>query len=124
MNHRRAHAIAVAGLAGVFAYQGLVPKVWKVDDGELALWEGFGVSRRRATQAVRAVGAVEASFALVTLARSRRRWPALVALATMPMLVAGTTTADHAAPRHAFNPVSLAIAVSALAGVALTTAEP
>lgn len=30
-----AHAGAVAGLAGVWAYQGLVPKLWKADGDEV-----------------------------------------------------------------------------------------
>ncbi|HEX3541613.1 MAG TPA: hypothetical protein VHT75_14355 [Acidimicrobiales bacterium] len=47
-NQSIAHAAAVAGLAGVFGYQGLVPKVWKVDGGEVAIWEGLGLPHHRA----------------------------------------------------------------------------
>ena len=53
-------------LAGVFAYQGLVPKVWKVDRDEVAIWQGLGLSRSRARKVVRTVGAVEAGFAIAT----------------------------------------------------------
>lgn len=116
-----AHAAAVAGLVGVFAYQGLVPKVWKVDDGEVALWDGLGVSRPIARKLVRAVGVAETGFALTTAARSGKRWPFVIAMATMPALAIGEAKADRSVLAKAFNPGSLGIAVVALAGVALAT---
>jgi hypothetical protein len=118
-----AHALAVAGLAGVFAYQGLVPKLWKVNDDDVAIWQGLGLSPRRAARLVRVVGAVEASFAVVTVARSNRRWPFVIALAVMPTLVIGSATSDRSMLTKAFNPGSLGLAVSALAAVALATNE-
>jgi len=118
-----AHAVAVGGLAGVFAYQGLVPKVWKADDGEVAIWEGLGLSRRRARHVVRAVGVVESAFAVATVARSDERWPFVVALVAMPTVAVGAATADRSILTRAFNPGSLGVAVAALAGVALATAE-
>jgi hypothetical protein len=118
-----AHAIAVGGLAGVFAYQGLVPKVWKLDGGEVAIWHGLGLSHRRATRVVRAVGAAEAAFAVVTVARSNKRWPFVIALAAMPTLVIDVAKDDRSILTKAFNPVSLGFAVAGLAGVALATKE-
>lgn len=118
-----AHATAVAGLAGVFAYQGLVPKVWKVDDGEVAIWQGLGTSRRNARRVVRAVGAVEAGFAVATIAAADERWPFVISLAAMPALAIGAATSDRSILSKAFNPGSLGLAVAALAGVALATRE-
>jgi hypothetical protein len=118
-----AHAVAVAGLAGVFAYQGLVPKLWKLDRGEVAIWQTLGLGEARAGQLVRAVGAMEAGFAIATVARSQKRWPFAVALAAMPALAIGAAKADRSILAHAFNPGSLGLAVSALAGVALATRE-
>lgn len=118
-----AHAAAVGGLAGVFAYQGLVPKVWKVDGDEVAIWRGLGLSRRRARRAVRAAGIVEAAFAAATVARSNKRWPFVVALGAMPTLAIGAAKADRSILTKAFNPASLGIGVAALAGVALATNE-
>jgi hypothetical protein len=118
-----AHAIAVSGLAAVFAYQGLVPKVWKLDGGEVAIWQGLGLPRGRATSVVRAVGALEAAFAVATVARSNKRWPFVVALAAMPTLALGAATVDRSILTKAFNPASLGVAVAALAGVALATNE-
>lgn len=118
-----AHATAVAGLVGVFAYQGLVPKLWKVDDGEVAIWCGLGLPPTRARALVRAVGAVEAGFAVATAARSGKRWPFVIALAAMPTLAAGAAKSDRSILTKAFNPGSLGIAVAALAGVALATRD-
>jgi len=117
------HAVAVSGLAGVFAYQGLVPKVWKVDGGEVAIWQGLGLPRRRARRVVRAVGAAEAAFAVATVARSNKRWPFVVAVAAMPALAIGAAKADRSILTKAFNPASLGVAVASLAGVALATKE-
>jgi hypothetical protein len=117
------HTLAVAGLAAVFAYQGLVPKVWKVDAGEVQLWRAAGVSDDRARLLVRCVGVGEASFAVATVVRSDRRWPFVVAMTAMPVLAAGASAADRTVLTHAFNPGSLGIAVAALAGVALATLD-
>lgn len=118
-----AHAAAVVGLAGVFAYQGVVPKLWKVDRDEVAIWRGLGLGPSGARRAVRAAGAVEAVFAVVTVARSDRRWPSVVALAAMPALAVGAAVSDRSILRRAFNPASLGVAVAALAGVALATRD-
>jgi hypothetical protein len=116
-----AHATAVAGLAGVFAYQGLVPKVWKMDDGEVAIWQGLGPKRSAARRAVRAVGAIEAGFAVATVARASKHWPFIISIAAMPTLAIGAAKSDRSIPSKAFNPGSLGLAVAALAGVALAT---
>ncbi|MCC5952989.1 MAG: DoxX-like family protein [Acidimicrobiia bacterium] len=118
-----AHATAVGGLVGVFAYQGLVPKVWKVDQDEVAIWQGLGLSGSRARKLVRTVGAVEAGFAVATAARSGKRWPFVIAMAAMPTLAIGAATSDRSILTKAFNPGSLGIAVAALAGVALATRD-
>jgi hypothetical protein len=116
-----AHTLAVAGLTGVFAYQGLVPKIWKVDRAEVALWRSVGLAEPQARTMVRAVGALEAGFAVATAARAGKRWPFVIAIAAMPVLAAGTAKSDRSILSQAFNPGSLGIAVAALAGVALAT---
>lgn len=122
-NQTIAHAAAVAGLAGVFAYQGLVPKVWKLDRGEVAIWQGLGLAPDHAKRVVRAVGAVEAGFAVATVAAANKRWPFVVAFAAMPTRAIGAAKADRSILTNAFNPASLGIAVAALAGVALATTD-
>jgi hypothetical protein len=116
-----AHAAAVAGLVGVFAYQGLVPKVWKLDADEVALWRGLGLSAQTARRTVRAVGAMEAGFAVATVTAADKRWPFVVSLVAMPTLAMGAATSDRSILSRSFNPGSLGIAVVALAGVALAT---
>jgi hypothetical protein len=118
-----AHATAVAGLVGVFAYQGLVPKVWKVDRDEVAIWQGLGLSGACARKVVRAAGAVEAGFAMATAVRSEKRWPFVITIAAMPTLAIGAARSDRSILTKAFNPGSLGIAMAALAGVALATRE-
>jgi hypothetical protein len=122
-NQAIAHATAVAGLASVFAYQGLVPKVWKRDRGEVAIWQGLGLTHTGAERVVRAVGSVEAAFAVATLAARDKRWPFVIAIAAMPTLAVGAAKADRSILTKAFNPASLGVAVVALAGVALATNE-
>ncbi|MGB6058325.1 MAG: DoxX-like family protein [Microthrixaceae bacterium] len=118
-----AHAAAVAGLAGVFAYQGLVPKLWKVDDGEVAIWRGLGLSQPSARRVVRAVGVAETGFAFATIAAADRRWPFAISIAAMPTLAIGAAKSDRSILTRAFNPGSLGTAVVALAGVALATRQ-
>ena len=116
-----AHAIAVAGLAGVFAYQGIVPKLWKRDPGEVAIWQGLGLPERRATRMVLVTGAAEAGFAVTMLARRNQRWPFLTALAAMPAVALVAARTDRSLVTRTFNPVGFGLAVVALAGVALAT---
>lgn len=118
-----AHASAVGGLVGVFAYQGLVPKMWKVDGDEVAIWQGLGLSRSDARKVVRAVGAAEAGFAIAAAARAEQRWPFVIAIAAMPALAIGAARSDRSILSKAFNPGSLGIAVAALGVVALVTRE-
>lgn len=118
-----AHGLATTGLVGVFLYQGIIPKLWKVDRDEVAIWQGLGLSSEHARSFVRLAGAGEAGFALVTAARSGQRWPFVVAVAAMPTLALGAAASDRSILTKAFNPGSLGIAVAALGAVALTTRE-
>jgi hypothetical protein len=116
-----AHAAAVGGLAGVWLYQGLVPKLAKVDADETAFWRRAGFAPRSARTAVRAAGLAEVAVALATLApRSRRATLAGTAVA-MPTLAVAATVLDRRSATRAFNPVSLNAAVAALAAAALAT---
>lgn len=120
-NQWLSHAVGVAGLVGVWLYQGLVPKLWKVDAGEVALWQHTaGLTVSAARSAVRVAGALEAAFGLVILANSNRRWPFVVTALSMPALAAGAWVADAPSFSRAFNPASLNWAVAALALVCLT----
>jgi DoxX-like family len=118
-----AHAVAVAGLAGVWFYQGLVPKLWKVDRGEVSLWQRVGLHERGARTAVRATGAAELVLGVVTIVGARRRWPFGVTAVAMPVLAVAAMSTDRRVFSRAFNPASLNWAMTALAGIALATQQ-
>jgi hypothetical protein len=118
-----AHAVAVGGLAGVWLYQGLVPKLLRADADEVAMWRGaLGLSEAGARRAARAAGVVEVGMAAATVVGRDRRWPFAVAAAAMPALAVGAGVGDRGALTRAFNPVSLNLACAALAAVAWVTA--
>ena len=117
-----AHSAAVAGLAAVWLYQGLVPKLWRVDDGEVALWRtALGMNQGGARAAVRTAGAIEVAVGLAVVVRARGRWPFVLTAVGMPVLTAAAWHADRRLLSRAFNPVSLNAAMVALAIAALAT---
>lgn len=118
-----AHGVAVAGLAGVWIYQGLVPKLWKLDADELRPWLRIGLNEPSARRAVRAAGVTELGFGVATIAAASRRWPFRLTALAMPLLAATAARTDRESLARAFNPVSLNWAVAALALVALATHE-
>jgi uncharacterized membrane protein YphA (DoxX/SURF4 family) len=118
-----AHAMAVAGLSGVWLYQGLVPKIWKVDPLEVYLWRQVGMPEPWAKTAVRVAGSVEVLLGVLTIGGARRRWPFALTALVMPVLAAVTMKADRSVLTRAFNPASLNWAMAALAAVALATQD-
>jgi len=120
-NQSVAHAAAVAGVAGVWLYHGLIPKLWKVDADELTFWTAIGAGTVLSRAAVRAAGVVEIAYGVATVRRSNRRWPFVLTLAAMPVLAVGAGVTDRRLLTKAFNPVSLNFATGALAVVALAT---
>jgi hypothetical protein len=118
-----AHGSAVAELAGVWLYQGLAPKLWRADPGEVAIWRGLGLNESLARKAVRAVGAVEVAIRIATILGRRRRDLFVATAAAMPVLALGAAKTDRTLLTRTFNPVSLNWAVAALAAVAATTAD-
>ncbi|MCU1373778.1 MAG: hypothetical protein JWO68_1064 [Actinomycetia bacterium] len=115
-----AHAAAVAGVAGVWLYQGAVPKLLRADEDELALWRRAGFARR-ARAAVRAAGTAEVALGLAMAAGVGRRRILLVTVGAMPVLAAAAVRLDRRVATRAFNPVSLNWALAALAAVGLAT---
>lgn len=120
-NQSVAHASAVAGIAGAWVYHGLVPKLWKVDADELTFFRVIGFGPVAARAAVRATGVAEIALGLATVRSSKYRWPFVITLASMPMLAVGAIVTDRTLATRAFNPVSLNVAISALAVAALAT---
>jgi uncharacterized membrane protein len=115
-NQALAHSVSVAGLAGVWIYQGLLPKLISVDPGETVLWmRALGVSERAARRAVRVAGIGEIIAGVVTLRFARSRPLFIGTAAAMPLLALGAAKADPRSFTRAFNPGSLNWAMAALA---------
>jgi hypothetical protein len=116
-----ANTIARAGLAAVWIYQGIVPKLWQADASETEIWSRLGLPMPLAKIVVRAIGAAEVALGVAVSRPRNNRWPLLATLASMPAGLLGVGTIDPTRLGRAFNPVSLNWAVSALAAIALVT---
>ena len=113
------HAVARVGLAFVFAYHGLVPKLLYQHTDEIAMLRDAGISQSGVVPTLMTVGAVELLLAVCLFLFWRRRWPAALSLALMVM---ATITVAAASPRFltaAFNPISINVAVASLAVIDL-----
>jgi len=116
-----AHTTATLGLFAVWFYQGLVPKVLMVDQGELDVWIHFGLSTQQATVVTVVGGVLEMIFAILLLVFRNRRWPFVITILAMAGLLAGVLRVDPAIAGAAYNPVGVNIAMIALAIVALVS---
>jgi len=113
------HAVARTGLAFVFAYHGLIPKLLRHHADEIAMLRDSGIPEAAAVPALVTLGAAELLLALCMFLFWRRRWPAGLSLVLM---VIATISVAALSPRFlsaAFNPVSLNVAVASLAVIDL-----
>jgi uncharacterized membrane protein YphA (DoxX/SURF4 family) len=113
------HVVARLGLAFVFAYHGLVPKLLTRHKDEIAMLRDVGLSAERTNTALIEFGIGEVLFACCLLLFWRRRWPLYGCIAAMCL---GTIGVMMSSPRFitaAFNPVSLNAAVACLAAIDL-----
>ncbi|MGE5194733.1 MAG: DoxX-like family protein, partial [Deltaproteobacteria bacterium] len=113
------HATARLGLAFVWLYQGIVPKLlWQHAD-ELAMFADGGWTGDAARLALWALGSCEIAFGLSLLAarRTSRHFVATIVLATLATLAVAVASPRFLAA--AFNPVSLNTLMAALAAVGL-----
>lgn len=113
------HAIARLGLALVFAYHGLVPKLLGPHPDELTMLTAGGVSAEHAGVLVMVAGVAEVLFALALLVFWRQRWPLLLSIAFMLLALIGVAVNAPQQLSAAFNPVSLNLAVICLAVIDL-----
>lgn len=109
------YALARTTVAGIWLYQGLVPKLLARHPDELTLITAAGLDPGLAQSALLMLGLAETVFGLVLLWRWSARWPLLL---TMGLMVAATLGVMLSAPAFlvaAFNPVSLNVALLVLA---------
>jgi hypothetical protein len=118
------HAIARCGLAFVFSYHGLVPKLLAHHADEIAMLRDAGIPVERATSGVLIFGIAEVAFAFCLLLFWHHRWPLIVSIAAMCLGLAGVAINSPRFLYAAFNPVSLNVLVICLAAIDLVTCTP
>lgn len=113
------HGIARVGLAVVFLYHGLIPKLLGPDAQEVAMLGDVGVPAASVGEAAVVLGVAEIVLAVGLLALWHSRWlPAICAA----FAIVSTAIVAVASPRYlgaAFNPVTLNIGVICLASIDL-----
>jgi hypothetical protein len=117
------HGLARTGLAAIFAWHGLVPKLLGPDATELRMMAEVGVPAAAVVVSLRALGAAEVALAIVLLLTWHRAGFARLALA---FAVAATTVTAIASPEvvgGAFTPVTLNLGLGLLAAIDLLTLD-
>jgi uncharacterized membrane protein YphA (DoxX/SURF4 family) len=113
------HGVARVGLALIFAYHGLVPKLLGPHADEIAMLRDAGVAARNTWTVLALLGVAELLLALCLLIFWRRRWPALLCLGLIVLATIGVAVNSPRYLGAAFNPVSLNLAVACLAVIDL-----
>ncbi len=113
-------SVARLGIAFVFFYHGLVPKLLCVHPSEIELAEATPTFGLDPTFVVRTAGLLEVLLALTLLILWHKRWPVYVAGITLVALLLATLIFVPKIMVAAFNPVSLTVATLALVWIALT----
>jgi hypothetical protein len=117
------HAVARLGIALVFLYHGLVPKLLYHDPTELAMLLAAGVPDALGDRALIAIGLGEVAFAGVLLAAWRTSWLLLATAVAMVGALGGVAASSPSVLRTAFNPVTLNLSVAALAVIGWVAAR-
>jgi hypothetical protein len=119
VRHAVAYAVARLGVAFVWIYQGLAPKLLAMHPDEQWLLQQAGVDPAHVMTVLLAVGWAEIAFGVVMLWLWRAKWPLWL---TILLMVAALSAVAQSAPGQlvaAFNPVSLNLLMAALAGIAI-----
>ncbi len=113
------HAIARLGLAAVFLFHGLVPKLLWPDAAELAMLRNTGVPEAGIGTALIGFAVLEVSLAVVVVAFWHRRWPLIACLLFAAAASTGVAISSPEYLHAAFNPGIVNVAVAALAVIDL-----
>ncbi len=115
------HGAARGGLAAVWVYQGLVPKLLAPERGELALLQATGLFARLLggyeRPALALLGLAEIGLGLLMLARPAARWPFAATLLVLPAFALAALFAAPTSFLAPFNPPTLILAMAALASI-------
>jgi len=115
------YAVSRLAVAFVWIYQGLVPKVLNRDASELRMLRDVSLLSSPSSPGLAILGAAEIGFGVVMLVLWRQRWPLWCTILAM---VLATIVVALVAPEFltaVFNPVTLNVAVLALAAIGLQT---
>jgi len=119
MRQTLVHGVARVGLALIFAYHGLVPKLLGPHADEMAMLRDAGIAAENTWTVLALLGIAELLLALCLLIFWRRRWPSLLCLGLIVLATIGVTVTSPRYLGAAFNPVSLNLAVGCLAVIDL-----
>jgi len=114
MRQTLVHGVARVGLALIFAYHGLVPKLLGPHADEMAMLRDAGIAAENTWTVLALLGIAELLLALCLLIFWRRRWPSLLCLGLIVLATIGVTVTSPRYLGAAFNPVSLNLAVGCL----------
>jgi hypothetical protein len=112
-----AHALARVGLALIWLYQGLIPKLLVSHPAERAPFEQLGLGAVSG-EAVAALGILEVGVGLALLVRWRSAWLAYVAGLAPIGLTAGAVLSDLSVALGPYNPVVTTLGMAALGVIA------
>lgn len=115
----RINWIARGGLAFMFAYHGLVPKLLWLSQGERAMIQAHGIEQVQLFATLAGVGEIALAIWILLLPRSI--WPLVVAATALAGLLVDVAVFSPSMLREAFNSVSLNVAGLALCAVAWNT---
>jgi len=115
------YALSRLAVAFVWLYHGLIPKLLYHDPDELSMLRHAGFPNSLLLPAMSSLGIIEVCVALVLLILWKSRWPIWFTLIAMisAVLTVGITSPSFLTA--AFNPVTLNLAVTALAVIGLLT---
>ncbi len=115
----RIHTIARIGVAFIWIWHGLVPKILVQDSVEIVPLLQLDIAPDVAWKIVTVAGMVEMVFGLLVLLFRRARWPFVVTMVGMLGLLIGVFVTAPELTGGAFNPVTLNITVIFLALVGI-----
>lgn len=114
-----AYAASRLTIAFVWFYHGLVPKLINPNPDELKMLRGAGIASSELHRALSLLGYTEISFALILLIFWTSRWPLWFTITAMFLATLGVAITSPNYLTGAFNPLTLNLAVAALAVVGL-----
>ncbi len=117
------HGIARAALALILAWHGLVPKLLGPDADEVALVAAGGIPAAVVPQVLVAIGVGELLLAAALVLGWHRAWPVVVCLGLAAASTIGVALVATDYLTRAFNPLTLNLAVVALAALDLATLD-